>query len=185
MSLLQEAKEKVEKEKIAYLFGYYVKDPERYGVVEYDANSKVVSIEEKPKNPKSNYAAIGLYFYPNNVIEIAKNISPSDRGELEITSVNEEYLKKDNIYVSPLGRGYAWFDTGTHDSLLDASNFIATIEKRQGLKIACLEEIAYSMGYISQDDLLEIANTLKKSTYGQYLSDIIGRRIIKEQFIER
>ncbi len=178
IDLLVDAKEKVKKEKKAYVFGYYVTDPERYGVVEFDDDSKVVSIEEKPKKPKSNHAVIGLYFYPNDVIKIAKEIKPSDRGELEITSINEHYLKQDNIFVKPLGRGYAWFDTGTQDSLLDAANFIRTIEKRQGLKIACLEEIAYGIGFISKEEVLCIAEKLKKSAYGQYLLDIINRRVV-------
>jgi len=178
IDLLVDAKKKVKKEKKAYVFGYYVTDPERYGVVEFDDDSKVVSIEEKPKKPKSNHAVIGLYFYPNDVIKIAKEIKPSARGELEITSINEHYLKEDSIFVKPLGRGYAWFDTGTQDSLLDAANFIRTIEKRQGLKIACLEEIAYGMGFISKEEVLHIAEKLKKSAYGQYLLDIINRRVV-------
>ena len=178
IDLLSDAREKVKNEKKAYVFGYYVKDPRSYGVVEFDDNSKVVSIEEKPEKPKSNHAVIGIYFYPNSVIDIAKKIKPSARGELEITSINEYYLEQDNIFVKPLGRGFAWFDTGTHDSLLDAANFISTIEKRQGLKIACLEEIAYGMGFISKAEVLLIAEGLKKSAYGQYLLDIISRRVV-------
>jgi glucose-1-phosphate thymidylyltransferase len=153
----------------ATIFGYYVNDPERYGVVEFDEDNNAISIEEKPKIPKSNYAVIGLYFYPNSVVEIAKTIEPSDRGELEITTVNENFLKQDKLKVELMGRGYAWLDTGTHDSLLDAGQFIATIEKRQSLKVACLEEIAYEMGYITKEQLLELAEPLKKNQYGQYL----------------
>ena len=153
----------------ATVFGYYVQDPERYGVAEFDKGGNVLSIEEKPKEPKSNQAVVGLYFYPNSVIEVAKNIKPSDRGELEITTVNQEYMKKGNLKVELMGRGYAWLDTGTHESMLEASNFIHTIEKRQGLKVACLEEIAFEMGYISASQLLELAEPLKKNEYGQYL----------------
>jgi glucose-1-phosphate thymidylyltransferase len=153
----------------ATVFGYYVNDPERYGVVDFDGEGKALSIEEKPIVPKSNYAVIGLYFYPNNVVEIAKNIKPSDRGELEITTVNQEYLEQGNLKVEVMGRGYAWLDTGTHESLLEASNYIQTIESRQGLKVACLEEIACEMGYISKERLLTLAEPLKKNGYGQYL----------------
>ena len=153
----------------ATVFGYYVNDPEKYGVVEFDSKGEVLSIEEKPAEPKSNFAVIGLYFYPNSVIEIAKNIKPSERGELEITSVNQEYLNNGNLNVKVLGRGNAWLDTGTHDSLIEASNFIRTIESRQGLKVACLEVIAYKMGYISRKQLLNLAEPLKKNGYGQYL----------------
>jgi len=163
------------KENKATIFGYYVKDPERYGVAEFDENSNVVSIEEKPKNPKSNYAIVGLYFYPNDVIKKAKTIKPSDRGELEITDVNKLYLKENRLNVELMGRGYAWLDTGTHESLLEASQFIQTIENRQGLKVACLEEIAYEMGYISKDKVLQLAQKLKKNQYGQYLLDRIKR----------
>ena len=138
-------------------------------MAEFDASGKVLSIEEKPEQPKSNYAVVGLYFYPNSVVEKAKNIKPSARGELEITSLNEEYLKEDQLRVVLMGRGYAWLDTGTHESMLEASNFIHTIEKRQGLKVACLEEIAYEMGYITKEDLLALAQPLKKNGYGQYL----------------
>jgi glucose-1-phosphate thymidylyltransferase len=153
----------------ATIFGYYVNDPERYGVAQFDGSGKVLSIEEKPKEPKSNYAVVGLYFYPNSVVQIAKEVKPSERGELEITSVNQEYLKRGNLQVELMGRGYAWLDTGTHESMLDASNYIHTIEKRQGLKIACLEEIAFDLGYIDSEQLLALAEPLKKNEYGQYL----------------
>jgi len=153
----------------ATVFGYYVKDPERYGVVEFDRSGNVLSIEEKPEQPKSHYAVIGLYFYPNSVVEIAKVIKPSDRGELEITTVNQKYLEHSDLKVELMGRGYAWLDTGTHESLLEASNFIQTIENRQGLKVACLEEIAYEMGYITKEELIELAQPLKKNQYGKYL----------------
>ncbi len=151
------------------VFGYYVNDPERYGVAEFDHDGSVTSIEEKPKEPKSNFAVVGLYFYTNNVVEIAKKIKPSHRGELEITSVNQEYLKQQNLKVELLGRGFAWLDTGTHDSLMEAGQFIETIEKRQGLKVACLEEIAYNMKYIDKAQLNKLAEPLKKNGYGQYL----------------
>ncbi len=159
----------VQKENKATVFGYYVKDPERYGVAEFDSHGNVLSIEEKPEKPKSHYAVVGLYFYPNNVVEIAKQIKPSARGELEITTVNQTYLKRGDLKVELMGRGYAWLDTGTHESLLEASNFIQTIENRQGLKVACIEEIAYEMGYISREKLIELAQPLKKNQYGQYL----------------
>jgi glucose-1-phosphate thymidylyltransferase len=159
----------VEDEDKATVFGYYVKDPERYGVVEFDAEGKVLSIEEKPECPKSHYAVVGLYFYPNSVVDIAKKIKPSARGELEITAVNQTYLKQGNLKVELMGRGYAWLDTGTHESLLEASNYIQTIENRQGLKVACIEEIAYEMGYISKEKLLELAQPFKKNQYGEYL----------------
>jgi glucose-1-phosphate thymidylyltransferase len=159
----------------ATVFGYYVKDPERYGVAEFDESGMVTSIEEKPQHPKSNYAVVGLYFYPNSVVEIAKNVTPSERGELEITTVNQAYLKQKNLRVELMGRGYAWLDTGTHESLLEASNFIQTIENRQGLKVACIEEIAYEMGYISREKLLELAQPLKKNQYGQYLLAIANQ----------
>ena len=162
---VKNAKEKNE----ATVFGYHVKDPERYGVAEFNEEGKVTSLEEKPTNPKSNYAVVGLYFYPNDVVKKAKNVKPSDRGELEITSLNQDYLEENRLRVELMGRGYAWLDTGTHESLLEASNYIQTIENRQGLKVACIEEIAYEMGYISKEKLLELAEPLKKNQYGQYL----------------
>ena len=155
------------------MFGYQVKDPGRFGVVEFDENQKAISIEEKPLNPKSNFAVTGLYFYDNDVIEIAKNVQPSERGELEITTVNEAYLKRGDLHVEVLGRGFAWLDTGTHDSLIEAGMFVQTIEKRQGYKIACLEEIAYNYGWISKEKVLEIAKPLSKNGYGQYLKDLV------------
>ena len=157
----------------AIVFGYQVKDPERFGVIEFDKNRKVISIEEKPKNPKSDFAVTGLYFYSNSVIEIAKEIKPSKRGELEITSINEEYLKRGELKVELLGRGFAWLDTGTHDSLLSASLFVQTIEHRQGYKVACLEEIAYNSGWITKDDVLKIASQVDNNGYGLYLRDLI------------
>lgn len=154
------------------VFGYYVNDPERYGVAEFDSEGNVTSIEEKPENPKSNYAVVGLYFYTNEVVQIAKKIKPSHRGELEITSVNQEYLQQKKLKVELLGRGFAWLDTGTHDSLMEAGQFIETIEKRQGLKVACLEEIAYRMNYINKEQLKQLAEPLKKNSYGQYLLNL-------------
>jgi glucose-1-phosphate thymidylyltransferase len=168
-NLLAKSLKNVKDEQMATVFGYYVNDPKRYGVVDFDGDGRAVSIEEKPINPKSNYAVIGLYFYPNSVVEIAKNIKPSNRGELEITTVNQEYLTQGNLKVELMGRGYAWLDTGTHESLLEASNYIQTIENRQGLKVACLEEIACQMGYISTEELLLLAEPLKNNGYGQYL----------------
>lgn len=159
----------------AIIFGYYTNNPEAFGVVEFDDNGNVLSIEEKPEKPKSNYIVPGLYFYDNDVIEIAKNVKPSDRGEVEITSVNEEYLNRGKLKVELLGRGMAWLDTGTHDGLLEASNFIETIQKRQGLYIACLEEIAYYKGYINKETLLKTAEELKKTDYGQYLFDLANK----------
>ena len=157
----------------AIVFGYQVKDPQRFGVVAFDKDMKVVSIEEKPDNPKSNFAVTGLYFYDNSVVEIAKSIKPSSRGELEITSINEAYLKRGALKVELLGRGFAWLDTGTHDSLMDAGTFVQTIEKRQGYKIACLEEIAYNNGWITKDKVLEIAKPLGKGGYGRYLKELV------------
>ena len=171
--MLSQAVANVEQEQKATVFGYYVKDPERYGVAEFDTGGNVLSIEEKPKHPKSNYAIVGLYFYPNKVIEIAKSIKPSARGELEITSVNQEFLQAKELKVQLLGRGFAWLDTGTHDSLTEATNFVETLEKRQGLKISCLEEIAYHRGWISKEKVQEIGKELSKNGYGQYLLDLI------------
>lgn len=167
--LLKESVENVDKEGKATVFGYYVNDPERYGVAEFDAKGNCLSIEEKPEHPKSNYAVVGLYFYPNSVVEIAKNIKPSARGELEITTVNQEYLKRGELKVQTLQRGFAWLDTGTHDSLSEASTFIEVIEKRQGLKVACLEEIAYKKGWIDSERLREVAKPMAKNEYGKYL----------------
>ncbi|MBF1615551.1 MAG: glucose-1-phosphate thymidylyltransferase RfbA [Prevotella sp.] len=168
-SLLRNSVQMAEKENKATVFGYYVNDPERYGVAEFDKTGKCLSIEEKPEHPKSNYAVVGLYFYPNSVVEIAKNIKPSPRGELEITTVNQCYLKEDNLMVQTLQRGFAWLDTGTHDSLSEASTFIECIEKRQGLKVACLEEIAYKKGWITTEKLREEAQPMIKNNYGKYL----------------
>jgi len=167
--LLAKSVKHAKEENKATVFGYYVKDPKRYGVAEFNDNGDVTSIEEKPTEPKSNYAVIGLYFYPSDVVKKAKDVKPSERGELEITTLNQDYLNEKRLKVELMGRGYAWLDTGTHESLLEASQFIQTIENRQSLKIACLEEIAYEMGYISKDKLLELAEPLKKNQYGQYL----------------
>mgnify|MGYP001571045535 CR=1 FL=1 len=171
--LLKKAAQDVTTKGGATVFGYYVNDPERYGVVQFDKDGTVISIEEKPKKPKSSYAVTGLYFYDNEVIGIAKKLKPSARGELEITDATKEYLKKGGLRVELLGRGYSWLDTGTHESLLEAGEFIATIEKRQGLKIACIEEIAYSCGYINKEQLLRLAESFKKNSYGQYLLRLI------------
>ena len=171
--MLVKAVENAEQHNKATVFGYYVNDPERYGVAEFDKEGNVLSIEEKPANPKSNYAVVGLYLYPNSVVEIAKHIKPSARGELEITTVNQEYLKEQSLKVQQLGRGFAWLDTGTHESLSEASTFVEVIEKRQGLKIACLEEIAYKRGWINRDDILRLAEPMKKNQYGQYLLNLI------------
>ena len=167
--LLSKSIKNIKDENKATVFGYYVRDPQRYGVAEFNENGDVISIEEKPKEPKSNYAVVGLYFYPNDVVKKAKDVKPSDRGELEITTLNQDYLNENRLKVELMGRGYAWLDTGTHESLLEASSFIQTIENRQSLKVACLEEIAYEMGYISKEKLLELAEPLKKNQYGQYL----------------
>ncbi|WP_299006439.1 glucose-1-phosphate thymidylyltransferase RfbA [uncultured Tenacibaculum sp.] len=167
--MLQSAIDNVKKGNKATIFGYNVKDPERYGVVDFDAKGNAISIIEKPNNPQSNYAVVGLYFYPNDVIQVAKNVKPSNRGELEITSVNQHYLENEQLKVELMGRGFAWLDTGTHDSLLEASQFIETIEKRQGLKVACIEEIALYMGYINKEQVKKLAEPLQKNSYGQYL----------------
>ncbi len=167
--MLRQAVENAEKEHKATVFGYWVADPERYGVAEFDAQGRVLSIEEKPKEPKSNYAVVGLYFYPNKVVEVAKNVKPSARGELEITSVNQAFLNDGELNVQLMGRGFAWLDTGTHDSLAEASTFIEVIEKRQGLKVACLESIGFEQGWLSADDLRRLAQPMAKNQYGQYL----------------
>lgn len=172
--MLKSAVETAEKEKKATVFGYYVNDPERYGVAEFDLSGNVLSIEEKPTVPKSNYAVVGLYFYPNKVLSVAKNVRPSARGELEITTVNQTFLRSGELKVQVLGRGFAWLDTGTHDSLSEASTFIEVIEKRQGLKIACLEEIAYKQGWIDADQLRKAAVAMTKNEYGQYLLKLLG-----------
>ena len=171
--LLKKSVRIAEQDNKATVFGYYVNDPERYGVAEFDSKGNCLSIEEKPETPKSNYAVVGLYFYPNSVVEIAKNIKPSARGELEITTVNQQYLKEQSLKVQTLQRGFAWLDTGTHDSLSEASTFIEVIEKRQGLKVACLEEIAYRKGWIDKKQLTKLAEPMKKNEYGQYLLNLI------------
>ena len=177
-ALLKASVHDAEKEEKASVFGYYVNDPERYGVAEFDATGHCLSIEEKPAKPKSNYAVVGLSFYPNSVVEIAKHITPSARGELEITTVNQEYLNRKSLQVKPLQRGFAWLDTGTHDSLSEASTFIEVIEKRQGLKVACLEEIAYRKGWITKEQLIEDAKPMIKNDYGKYLMELAeGKRI--------
>ena len=170
--MLHEAVADAEKENKATVFGYWVNDPERYGVAEFDAEGNCLSIEEKPARPKSNYAVVGLYFYPNSVVDVAAHIKPSARGELEITTVNQEYLSRKDLKVKTLGRGFAWLDTGTHDSLSEASTYIEVIEKRQGLKVACLEEIAFKNGWISAEKLIEVAEPMKKNPYGQYLLNL-------------
>lgn len=172
-TLLHDSVNNAEKKNMATVFGYYVNDPERYGVAEFDTNGKCLSIEEKPEHPKSNYAVVGLYFYPNDVVDVAKRIKPSKRGELEITTVNQEYLSQDRLMVQTLQRGFAWLDTGTHDSLSEASTFIEVIEKRQGLKIACLEEIAFKKGWISKESLYATSQPMAKNSYGQYLLNLI------------
>lgn len=171
--MLRQSVENAEKNGLATVFGYYVNDPERYGVAEFDADGNCLSIEEKPQNPKSNYAVVGLYFYPNSVVDIAKNIKPSARGELEITTVNQEYLAHQKLKVQTLQRGFAWLDTGTHDSLSEASTFIEVIEKRQGLKVACLEEIAFKRGWITKEKLQEVAQPMAKNDYGKYLLNLV------------
>ena len=171
-SFSQVLKKAAAREKGATIFGYYVKDPREYGVVDFDENGKALSIEEKPENPKSNYAVPGLYFYDNDVVEIAKNVKPSARGEIEITSINNEYLNRGTLMVETLGRGFAWLDTGNHDMLLDAADFVAAFQKRQGLYISCIEEIAYKRGFIDKDQLLKLAEPLMKTAYGQYLVDV-------------
>ncbi len=169
VKIMAEARQEIENNGGAYVFGYYVKDPERFGVVEFDEKGNVISLEEKPKKPRSNYAVVGMYFYDNEAVEIAKNVKPSDRGELEITSVNEEYLKRGKLKVKLLGRGFAWFDAGTHDSFLEAGEFVATIEKKTGLMIGCIEEIAYRNGWIGREQLRKLAEKLAKTDYGKYL----------------
>lgn len=173
--MLRKAVSDAEREKKATVFGYYVNDPERYGVAEFDADGKVLSIEEKPRQPKSNYAVVGLYFYPNKVVQVAKTIKPSDRGELEITTVNQRFLEDGELKVQLLGRGFAWLDTGTHDSLSEASTFVEVIEKRQGLKVACLEEIAFNQGWIDAGRLERVAQPMLKNQYGQYLMRLVER----------
>ena len=173
--MLKNAKDNLNKGK-STVFGYYVNDPEQYGVAQFDIEGNVISIEEKPKNPKSNYAVVGLYFYTNDVIKISKNVKPSERGELEITSVNQKYLKQGKLKLELLGRGFAWLDTGTHDSLLEAGNFVKSIESRKGLKVACLEEIAYRMNYIDANQLRKLAKPYKKNGYGKYLLNLVKNK---------
>ncbi|WP_022846476.1 MULTISPECIES: glucose-1-phosphate thymidylyltransferase RfbA [unclassified Desulfurobacterium] len=170
--IMKDAKKEIETGGGAYVFGYYVKDPERFGIVEFDEEGNVKSIEEKPKNPKSNYAVVGMYFYDNRAVEIAKNVRPSERGELEITSVNEKYLKDGKLKVKLLGRGFAWFDAGTHDSFLEAGEFVATIEKKTGLMVGCIEEIAFNNGWITKEELIKLAEPLRKTEYGKYLMEL-------------
>lgn len=170
--VLANAATRTESEPGATIFGYYVRDPREYGVVEFDKNGKAISIEEKPKEPKSNYAVPGLYFYDNDVVDIAKNVKPSARGEIEITSINNEYLNRGTLHVETMGRGFAWLDTGNHDALLDAANFVATFQKRQGLYISCIEEIAFKKGFINKDELLKLAEPLMKTEYGKYLTEV-------------
>jgi glucose-1-phosphate thymidylyltransferase len=177
VAMLNQAVANVTEQRKATVFGYHVKDPDQYGVAEFDAEGNVLSIEEKPAKPKSNYAVVGLYFYPNDVVKIARNIIPSARGELEITTVNQTYLEQGSLKVELMGRGFAWLDTGTHESLLDASNFIQTIENRQGLKVACIEEIAFEMGYITKEQLISLAQPLLKNQYGQYLLRRAGEEV--------
>ncbi len=177
--LLAQSVKNAKEENRATVFGYYVKDPERYGVAEFNEDGVVTSLEEKPTEPKSNYAVVGLYFYPNDVVKKAKLVEPSDRGELEITTLNQDYLQESRLKVELMGRGYAWLDTGTHESLLEASMFIQTIENRQSLKVACIEEIAHEMGYITEEDLLRLAEPLKKNQYGQYLIRRAKEGIVK------
>ena len=172
IKIMNEARQDIKISNGAYVFGYAVKDPERFGVVEFDESGNVLSLEEKPKKPKSNYAVVGMYFYDNEAVEIAKNVKPSDRGELEITSVNEEYLKQGKLKVKLLGRGFAWFDAGTHDSFLEAGEFVATIEKKTGLMIGCIEEIAYKNGWITKKQLINLAEPLRKTEYGKYLIEL-------------
>ena len=188
ISMLHQAVQDAEEYKKATVFGYWVADPERYGVAEFDKDGNCLSIEEKPKEPKSNYAVVGLYFYPNKVVDVAKNIKPSARGELEITTVNQEFLKDGELKIQLMGRGFAWLDTGTHDSLADASIFVEVIEKRQGLKIACLEGIAYRNGWITEERMREIAEPMLKNQYGQYLLKVIGEmkeEITSDSFKEK
>lgn len=175
-SMLKEAKRRAEEERRATVFGYWVNNPQRYGVAEFDAEGRCISIEEKPQNPKSNYAVVGLYFYPNKVVDIARHISPSARGEYEITTVNQEFLEAGELSVQTLGRGFAWLDTGTHDSLSEASTYIEVLEKRQGLKVGCLEDIAYTNGWITEDKLRELAEPMKNNQYGEYLLSLIEKK---------